>query len=345
MTISNGYGINKNRIIISLGDPAGIGPEVILKALGAIDSSIEAEPLIVGCKETMEIIYSKLKSQGIKAIANPKNLTIKDIPYQEKICPGKSSKAAGKASFDWLTVATKLMLKGHGRALITGPVAKHSWKEAGHSYPGQTERLAELAEAKTTSMLFSAQSPYNGWRLNTLLATTHIPLIQIHKELTPNLLTEKLNFLLEFCQKFTKEPKLLIAGLNPHAGEKGQLGKEEIEWIIPTLKEWKNKNPRISLKGPISPDTCWISAAKSWKKNVPAKNLPDGILALYHDQGLIPIKLIAFESAVNTTLGLPFIRTSPDHGTGFDIAGEGIACFESMLSAIKLALELTEKNN
>ena len=144
---------------------------------------------------------------------------------------------------------------------------------------------------------------------------------------------------MEFCKKFNKYPKIFVAGLNPHSGEQGQLGEEEIKWIEPILQKWAKQHPEVILKGPIPPDTCWISSAAAW--NGKAKETgPDGILALYHDQGLIPIKIIAFEDAVNTTLGLKFIRTSPDHGTGFDIAGKGSANENSMIAAINTAWQL-----
>ena len=132
----------------------------------------------------------------------------------------------------------------------------------------------------------------------------------------------------------------MVAGLNPHAGENGNLGTEEIQWISPLLKEWQINHPEVKLNGPMPPDTCWLFARRAWEEK-PNEQSPDGILALYHDQGLIPMKLIAFDEAVNTTLGLPFLRTSPDHGTAFDIAGKGIARPESMIAAIKTAWDLS----
>ncbi|KGG13364.1 MULTISPECIES: 4-hydroxythreonine-4-phosphate dehydrogenase PdxA [Prochlorococcus] len=329
-----------NTLIITLGDPAGIGPEVTLKALASNELPNNLETLLVGCKKTINGIYASLKEKGVYPLANPKDLNIENIPCKENFAQGKANASSGKASFDWLTRASELVLSGSGKGLVTAPISKHAWTLAGHCYPGQTERLGELTKSQKTSMLFTATSPYNGWKLNTLLATTHIPLIDISKELTPELITSKLNALLEFCLMFKENPTLCISGLNPHAGENGQLGKEELEWLIPTIQQWKKSHPNFVLKGPISPDVCWMSSAKAWQGNEIQK-APDGILALYHDQGLIPIKLIAFEFAVNTTLGLPFVRTSPDHGTGFDIAGTGKACCKSMLSAIKTAWELS----
>ncbi len=332
---------SKNQIVIPLGDPAGIGTEITLKALGSYDLPKNMHPLLIGCKRNIELSYQKLIVQGKVHIANPKDLDIEDLPFQGHLQAGCPSKDTGEASFIWLTRAIEIIKQRQARALVTAPIAKHAWHKAGHLYQGQTERLAIMTSVKNPSMLFTAISPINGWRLNTLLATTHIPLKDIHQKLTPQLIIEKLNTLLEFCQKFKALPKLSIAGLNPHSGEEGRLGKEEINWLIPVIKEWKEAHPGITLEGPVPPDTCWISSAKSWtgKENY---NAPDGILALYHDQGLIPVKLIAFDSAVNTTLGLPFIRTSPDHGTAFDIAGKGIASHQSMLAAIKTAWQFSD---
>ena len=134
-----------------------------------------------------------------------------------------------------------------------------------------------------------------------------------------------------------------IAGLNPHAGEEGKIGIEELNLIIPILNEWKLDNPGIKINGPMPPDTCWISSAKAWHSHSTENNAPDGILALYHDQGLIPLKLIAFDEAVNTTLGLPFVRTSPDHGTALDIAGKCKARERSMVAALNNAWILSNK--
>ena len=340
MEIKSQTSNKNNKLAICLGDPAGIGTEVTLKALGSLDLPKNMQPLLIGCKQTVDNIYLKLQEKGIQSLANPQDLEMINIPCQEKVFLGKPTTATGKASFDWLTKATTVVLAGHARALVTAPISKYSWHKAGHYYPGQTERLAELANIENPAMLFSEISPHNGWRLNTLLATTHIPLSQVSKVLTPELIVKKLNDLLKFCKKFNASPKLSIAGLNPHAGEKGKIGKEEVDWIIPVLENWRRNHPEVHLDGPISPDICWISAAKAWQSKE-FNNAPDGILALYHDQGLIAIKIIAFDTAVNTTLGLPFVRTSPDHGTGFDIASKGIACFKSMLSALTMAWNLS----
>jgi len=335
--------IKSNSIIIATGDPAGIGTEIILKALYELKGLKTLDTIIVGCKENINSEYINLREKGINNVINPKDLNILDIPINKKITERRASAATGNASFKWLQKSVSLLKKTKAKALVTAPISKYAWHQAGHFYPGQTELLAELSNAKEVSMLFTATSPNNGWRLNTLLATTHIPISQISSDLTPEKIHSKLNTLLSFCKRFKEKPKLAIAGLNPHSGEQGQLGNEEQEWLIPTMNKWKALHPTIELDGPIPPDTCWIPSANAWEGKTDAR-IHDGILAMYHDQALIPVKLIAFDYAVNTTLGLPFIRTSPDHGTGFDIAGKGLARHISMKEAIRAALELSAKD-
>jgi len=161
-------------------------------------------------------------------------------------------------------------------------------------------------------------------------------------KLTTKLIHSKLDLFKDFCNTYTNNPFLKVAGLNPHAGEEGILGHEEKDWLNDALITWNEKNRDIKLLGPLSPDSCWNSSAKAWKDKDAEKH--DGILAMYHDQGLIPMKVIALNYSVNTTIGLPFIRTSPDHGTGFDIAGKGIAQSQSMIEAIKAAVEMTNNS-
>jgi 4-hydroxythreonine-4-phosphate dehydrogenase len=194
-------------------------------------------------------------------------------------------------------------------------------------------------------MLFVARSPHSDWLLRTLLATTHIPLRQVADTLTPELMTKKLDLLLECLQLDfgLKTPRIAISGLNPHSGEQGQLGREEEDWLIPWLEKERQKRPQLRLDGPVPPDTLWVKAGQAWYNTSLPSGVPDAYLALYHDQGLIPVKLMAFDRAINTTIGLPFVRTSPDHGTAFDIAGLGIANATSMKAAIQLAAELVNQ--
>lgn len=329
------------RLVIALGDPAGIGMEVTIKALADPRCPRDMKPLLVGCRTSLIRTYQLLHNLKNFPLVDPDDLEIEDLPIPGgPLDPGDAGVTSGEACFRWLNRAVELVQGGHGRALVTAPIAKHIWHAAGHPYPGQTERLAELDGADAASMLFTAVSPRTGWRLNTLLATTHIPLQQVSQALTPALVSSKLETLARFCKRFNPSPELLVAGLNPHAGEKGQLGTEEEQWLTPLLHRWAEANPTIRLRGPLPPDTCWLSAAQAWSRNNTAG--PDGILALYHDQGLIPVKLLAFDQAVNTTLGLSFLRTSPDHGTGFDIAGQGVARCDSMLAAIDAAWTLSQ---
>ena len=327
------------RLAIALGDPAGIGAEVTLKALAQPEWSLAAasQPLLVGCRQWLESSYQQLRRHCLEPLRDPAELEVVDLPLAEPSRPGISTPSCGDASFTWLTAASRLVQDGHCQALVTAPIAKASWHAAGHSYPGQTERLAELAGSPEASMLFTAVAPSGNWRLNTLLATTHIPLAAVPQQLDGALIQRKLDVLLAFCQRFSSNPHLVVAGLNPHAGEAGQLGREEVTWRAGALDAWRERHPQVRLEGPLPPDTCWLSAVGAWAGGAPG---PDGYLALYHDQGLIPVKLLAFDAAVNTTLGLPFLRTSPDHGTGFAIAGQGRARAASMQAALITARDL-----
>ena len=329
---------DKFKIVISVGDDSGVGPEVILRALFSQEIPKNIDIIIVGSKINLQNTYKNLKSLGVGDIADPSNFKIDDIKIPFEI--NKPKKSHGNSSFFYLKKAIEIVQKYPNAALVTGPICKKSWALAGHHYSGQTEVLAESCKANNVGMLFTAKSPITNWRFNTLLATTHIPLSQVPKQLSTKLIHSKLDLLFEFCKNYVNEPLLKVAGLNPHAGEGGILGSEEEDWIKDAIDSWGKQNKGVRLLGPISPDTCWNSSAKAWRNKTGQRH--DGILAMYHDQGLIPIKVIALNYSVNTTLGLPFIRTSPDHGTGFDIAGKGLAQSQSMVEAIKTAFELNK---
>ncbi|MEB3307814.1 MAG: 4-hydroxythreonine-4-phosphate dehydrogenase PdxA [Cyanobacteriota bacterium] len=326
---------SRRRLAISLGDPAGIGAEVTLKALASHRPEAEA-PLLVGCRSWLEQRYQELRQLGVGPLRDPAGLDMIDQPLPAPVPSGASSAEGGEASFRWLTAAANAVQTGLSQALVTAPISKASWHAAGHCYPGQTERLAELANSRNVSMLFTALNPSGSWRLNTLLATTHIPLNAVASRLNPGLVQHKLDMLLSFCQRFHDRPHLVAAGLNPHAGEAGLIGTEEAEWLEDVLEGWRHDHREVRLDGPLPPDSCWLGAGQAWRQGAG----PDGYLALYHDQGLIPVKLLAFDAAVNTTLGLPFLRTSPDHGTGFAIAGLGTARADSMAAALETAWSL-----
>jgi 4-hydroxythreonine-4-phosphate dehydrogenase len=336
---------NRPRLAVTLGDPAGIGTEVILKALADSGVSKNCDLTIVGNRDLLLKNYTSLRVNKNIDLANPAELSILDVDLdgniKDRVTLGVENDRSGAASFAYMEAAIAATLYGDFDGIVTGPIAKSAWKAAGYVYPGQTELLAEKAGVDKFGMLFVARSPHTNWTLRTLLATTHIPLCQVPEALTPELMSRKLDLLVECLQKDfgIQNGKIAIAGLNPHSGEKGQLGREEADWLIDWLEEEKKKRPNLTLEGLIPPDTMWVKPGQAWygNSNVCAA---DGYLALYHDQGLIPVKLMAFDRAVNTTIGLPFIRTSPDHGTAFDIAGKGVADATSMKAAIELAKEL-----
>lgn len=335
------------KLAVTLGDPAGIGPEVLLKALA---DPVEASGVwAIGSRTVLQQTYDRLRSLDPSvALANPDTLNMIDVESDSKwgeIIPGVGNAASGAASFAYMESAIDLTLAGEFSAIVTGPISKTCWQAAGYNYPGQTELLAEKARSKRFGMLFAAKSPHRNWTLITLLATTHIPLRQVPDALNPDLLTEKLELLIECLRAdFGLEtPRIAISGLNPHSGENGKLGNEEQDWMIPWLETQRDRFRQVQLDGPVPPDTLWVKPGKAWYGL--AEPAHDAYLAMYHDQGLIPVKLMAFDKAVNTTIGLPFVRTSPDHGTAFDIVGRGIADAFSMKSALQLARELASRRS
>jgi 4-hydroxythreonine-4-phosphate dehydrogenase len=338
---------SRPRLAVTIGDPAGIGPEVVLKALADLEPQTNCDLTIVGSQELIVQNYTDISDSA--PLANLAKLKILDVPLdkaiQSEITQGKGNAASGAASFAYMEAAIASTMAGQFDAIVTAPIAKSAWKAAGYNYPGQTELLAEKSGAKRVGMLFVARSPHTGWILRALLATTHIPICQVSPTLTPQLMTEKLDLLVESLTKDfgIQTAKIAIAGLNPHSGEQGQLGTEEQDWLISWIEQERKNRPDLQLEGPIPPDTMWVKPGQAWYGSVEPIVAADAYLALYHDQGLIPVKLMAFDRAVNTSIGLPFIRTSPDHGTAFDIAGKGIADPTSMKAAIELAAFLVSQ--
>lgn len=332
-------------IAVTLGDPAGVGPEVVLKALANRTALLPAELTVIGTRSQLLKTYDHLRQQNPDLpLAEPDQLTLLDVPLEPEleaqIQLGVGNAASGEASFRYLDTAIAQALTGKFAGIVTAPIAKSAWQAAGHHYPGQTELLAQKSSIDQFGMLFVARSPYTNWVFRTLLATTHISLRQVPDALTPELMTRKLKLLIE-CLKADfgiETPNLAIAALNPHAGEDGQLGAEEKDWLRAWVESARAQFDNPQIRGPVPPDTLWVNAGEAWYRDAEAVK-QDAYLALYHDQGLIPLKLLAFDQAVNTTIGLPFVRTSPDHGTAFDIAGSGKARAESMKSALCLAVE------
>ena len=338
-------------LAITMGDPAGIGSEIILKALADDSLDHAAQIMVIGNRQLLQFTYEHLLQQSKlteQDLADPQTLSILEIPLDDPITLGQGDKISGGFSFACLETAIALTLQGKFQGIVTAPIAKSLWKVAGHEYPGQTEVLAQRAGIEKFGMMFVGKSPHTGWILRSLLATTHIPLSQVPQALTPELMTLKLDLLIQCLEQDfgIRQPKIAIAGLNPHSGEAGQLGTEEQDWLLDWLEQAQNNHPEAKLTGLIPPDTMWVKPGQAWYGNYQVQpHTADAYLALYHDQGLIPVKLMAFDQAINTTVGLPFIRTSPDHGTAFDIAGQGIANASSMKAAIELATQIIATRN
>ena len=259
-------------LAVTMGDPAGIGSEVILKALADPTVTQNCRITIVGDRALLNSTYSHLLTNtnlSLKELANPDNLSIIDVPSKIKITLGEGNSDTGGASFQYLTTAIDLTLQGKFQGIVTAPIAKNLWQQAGYNYPGQTEVLAQKAGVDRFGMLFAAKSPYTGWRLRTLLATTHISLSAVPQALNPDLLSRKLDLLLESLQTDfgVKNGTIAIAGLNPHSGEAGNLGTEEVTWLEPWLQKERAKHPEIKLIGLIPPDTMWVKPGQAWFGN------------------------------------------------------------------------------
>jgi 4-hydroxythreonine-4-phosphate dehydrogenase len=287
------------RIGITLGDCAGIGPEIVDVALKSQRISHLPEYVVIG--------------------------------RQPNCRPGKPTIETARAAAAALEEAVTLARRREIAAIVTGPVHKARMYEAGFKFPGQTEFFAERCGVKNFAMCLS------GGKITVALVTTHIPLSEVSRALKQSEIVRVGHLLLDFLRRRGLERlRIAVAGLNPHAGESGRLGREEIEIIALAIAELNksrisNHESRAVFVGPISPDTLFHRLVEGEF---------DGVLCMYHDQGLIPLKLHAFYEGVNVTLGLPFPRTSPDHGTAFEIAGKGIARPDSMIAAINLAAEL-----
>jgi 4-hydroxythreonine-4-phosphate dehydrogenase len=322
---------------ISLGDVTGVGPEVALKAAEAEAGRDDAKYIFIGDENILTGLNQKLsinlplekfsdqKSGGKFFIANP--LT---EPLAENLPAG--SPIAANASVAWLRHGGQRCLRGELAALVTAPVNKEAIIHAGHKFIGQTEFLSELAGAKRTAMMLLGTDERGRW-LRVALATVHISIKSVPEKLTAEKITLAIELAAQSCRDLgLPRAKIAIAGLNPHAGEGGEFGDEEIKTIAPTVLAMQKRG--FDVVGPLSGDTVFHYALKGEF---------DAVVAMYHDQGLAPLKAVAFDSGINWTLGLPFIRTSPDHGTAYDIAGKGIANPSSMIAAIRLAKQLAKK--
>ena len=324
---------------ISLGDVTGVGPEVALKAAAAEAGHDDAKYLFIGDENVLRRLNQKLSlNLPLKKISslgdtgrffatNPL-----DEPLPENLPAGTPT--AANASVAWLREGGQRCLRGELDALVTAPVNKESIIRAGHKFIGQTEFLSELANAKRTAMMLLGTDERGRW-LRVALATVHISIKSVPEKLTAEKITLAIELAAQSCRDLgLPRAKIAVAGLNPHAGEGGEFGDEEIKTISPTVLASQKKG--FDVVGPLSGDTVFHYALKGEF---------DAVVAMYHDQGLAPLKAVAFDSGINWTLGLPFIRTSPDHGTAYDIAGKGIANPGSMIAAIRLAKQLAKNKS
>ncbi|MEI8290454.1 MAG: 4-hydroxythreonine-4-phosphate dehydrogenase PdxA [Verrucomicrobiota bacterium] len=324
----------KNWIGISLGDATGIGPEVTLKAVAAEAGKDETKYLLIGDEELVRRLnvspelnlplktFSRYDDAGKFFIANPVS-----GPLPENLPAG--APAAANAAVAALHDGGHRCLRGELDALVTAPVNKEAIIRAGHKFTGQTEFLSELAGTKRTAMMLLGTDERGRW-LRVALATVHIAIKSVPEKLTPEKITLAIELAAQSCRDLgLPRAKVAVCGLNPHAGEGGEFGDEEITTIGPAVKAIQKRG--FDAAGPLSGDTVFHHALKGEF---------DAVVAMYHDQGLAPLKAVAFDSGINWTLGLPFIRTSPDHGTAYDIAGKGMANPGSMIAAIRLAKQL-----
>ncbi len=321
-----------HKVAITMGEPGGVGPEVIIKALYCAEIRNYCDPIVIGDAEIMkEAVKLTRLPLIIRSISNfsdakPKagNIEVLNIKSRLLVKKGVPSKSAGRAFVKYIRKAVELALKNKVKGIVTAPVSKESLKMAGYAWPGHTEMLAELTNSKDYAMMFISEN------LKIILSTIHISLKEVPKKIN-----EKLVFkTIRLAKKGTdmlgiEKPRIAVAGLNPHAGESGIMGTEESCIIVPAIKRAQKRG--IDVSGPYPPDVIFH---KAYNGDF------DIIVCMYHDQGLIPFKMIAFDTGVNVTVGLPIIRTSPDHGTGFDIAWKNAANPSSMLEAIKLASKL-----
>jgi len=289
--------MSRPRVAITAGDPAGIGPEIAAKAA--------ADPRVLAVCEP--IVYASAE--------------------QATFTPGRLSAEAGRAAYEAIVRAVDAAKHGDVQAIATAPVNKEAFRLAGLPWAGHTDLLAHLTGAPDVAMMFYSEA------LRVVLATIHVPLADVPRALTKDVMQKTIALTARELPKFDKiAPRIAVCGLNPHAGEHGLFGHEEETAIRPAIETCRAHG--VDVSGPFPADTIFVRAQRGEF---------DVVVACYHDQGLIPVKLVAFGQAVNVTLGLPIIRTSVDHGTAFDIAGKGIADPESLVAAVRLAARLTRQ--
>lgn len=331
------------RLGITLGDPAGIGPEITLKALAAVAARRDGQAVAPVVYGSAAILRTAARALSLDVeIVDPGStdpfprIAVADIGQPRGAMPlATVSEAAGQQAYDAIAAAVTDALAGVTAAIVTGPISKEALNLAGHHYSGHTELLADLTASRDTCMLLAHEN------LRVAHVSTHAALARVPSLVTPKRLTRVIDLTLDALRAFgIASPRIGVAALNPHAGEGGLFGTEDAEVIAPTVEGYRARG--LDVRGPIAGDTVFVRALSGEF---------DAVIAMYHDQGHIPVKLLGFKvdrasgawtslRGVNITLGLPFVRTSVDHGTAFDIAGKGIASAESMVDAIDFASRL-----
>ena len=314
-------------IAISLGDPAGIGPEIVVQALAARP---ESNVIVFGDEGVLA------RAATAAGVAAPPSAHVRAVTHLNpgEVTPGRPNDASGRAQLAYLTAATDAALTGEVSALVTAPISKEWIARAGFAFPGHTEYLAARAGVSEFAMMLA------GPALRVTVATTHVPFKDVPRLLTAEGIASTIWLTAEaLVRRFgIAAPRIAVAGLNPHAGEAGRFGDEEERLVRPGIELARARIGAAEIQaivsGPLVPDSVFRQAARGEF---------DAVVALYHDQGLIPLKLLHFDDGVNLTLGLPFVRTSPDHGTAYDIAGTGRARPQSFLAAFDLAGTMSQR--
>ena len=325
------------RVAITMGDPAGIGPEVVLKAVAEEEIRAACVPFIIGDAQLLAHTARTLDLQcGYDIIRQgeeiPDEVSGPVIFHLDNIGgyiePGIESGAAGKAAAGYIEAAVELCAAGSVDAIATAPINKRALFLGGYSFPGHTEFLAHLTNTEEFAMAFVAAN------LRIVLLSTHVPLAEAIRMVTRDRIIRTIHLADREMKRWGIErPRIAVAALNPHGAEGGLFGIEEAVEIAPAIEACHGTD-EVNVHGPFSADTVFLRASRGEF---------DAVIACYHDQAMIPVKCLSFGEAVNVTLGLPFIRTSVDHGTAFDIAGKGLAEHSSMLAAIKLAADLSNR--
>lgn len=322
---------------ITLGDATGVGPEVALKAIAAEANADDARYLLIGDEGTVRRLNASLGLNLPLQTFSRYDAHGKVFTFNPLAAPLPENLPAGSPLAAHLAVAAlrdggERCLRGELDAVVTAPVNKQAIIRAGHQFIGQTEFYSELARAKRTAMMLLGADERGRW-LRVALATVHIPLKSVPEKLTAEKVTLAVELAAQACRDLgLPRARVAVCGLNPHAGEGGEFGDEEITTIGPALRALRERG--FDVAGPLSGDTVFYHALQGDF---------DAVVAMYHDQGLAPLKAVAFDAGINWTLGLPFIRTSPDHGTAYDIAGQGVARPGSMIAALRLAKQLAKR--